>query len=208
MEGIVSAADLQPKLDSNSEDPQLMSATKDLKVAPASLNVDAEEAKRFKLALIGKEAMTAQVFSDDPQSKARSKILHGTFAQLEEQLSQLNASGLDIAMCVHRTDGEGRKEANVVEIRCFVLDDDKDAGAPKEFPLCPHLTIKSSRRRFHYYWFVKDCPVDRYEQYAHRLAAKYGGDTNSTDVSRAMHMPGFRNHKHAPPYRVRIIEDN
>src|SRR5437667_11939023 len=23
-----------------------------------------------------------------------------------------------------------------------------------------------------------------------------------------MHMPGFRNHKQAPPYRVRIIEDN
>ncbi len=62
--------------------------------------------------------------------------------------------------------------------------------------------IVASGRGFHVYWLVHGCPVDRFKEVQHALAARFGSDRSVCNPSRLMRLPGTWNHKDAEPVQA------
>ena len=137
---------------------------------------------------------------DDSEAKRGALVrqFYGTLDQHFKALFDLNQHGAGIFVTVNETDGEGRKKSNIVRARALFVDLD---GAPLEavteagdFPE-PSAIVQTSPGRFHCYWTVLDCPLDRFSELQKRLAARFGGDPTVCDLPRVMRLPGFEHCK-------------
>jgi len=169
-------------------------------------DIDLTVADRFLAKLAPNEPLTFQTFDDSPQKRpALSKIRHGSLDQHAAELIRLNQAGAGIFVMVNRGDGTGRRAKNVVDIRAMFVDLD---GAPLEPVLAseaaPHLVVESSHGRFHAYWIVDGCSLDKFGAIQKALAARFNGDPTVHDVCRVMRIPGFR-HQKAAPFRSSLI---
>jgi hypothetical protein len=114
------------------------------------------------------------------------------------------------------TDANGRKE-NLSWFRALYADCDfKDSSEPEtrqrlaDFPLQPSVLVESGGGLYPF-WLLNE-PVDlraegaiaRTESVIRRLVATLHADTNATDVSRVLRLPGTQNRKYDPPREVRI----
>ena len=176
------------------------------------LKLDLNLAQRF-LTLLSQcdeaDAFTFQIFSEGKSSSgAYAKILHGTLAELSEDLTQANLNGCGIFVTINRTDGKGRKNENIVGIRAVFVDLD---GAPLQpvldAPLSPHIVIESSSGRYHAYWIIEDLACDEFTSIQKELAAQFGGDPQVNDRGRVMRLPGFY-HLKGLPYQTNIINES
>ncbi len=97
---------------------------------------------------------------------------------------------------VNEGNGKGRSNGNVVKVRALFVDLD---GAPLEPVLAsefvPHMIIESSPGRYHVYWLVCDCPLERFKSVQLRIALRFYGDKGVNDLCRVMRLPGFVHNK-------------
>jgi hypothetical protein len=153
---------------------------------------DREEAERF-LTLLDPSAVawTFQTFDDDATRKRKdlARILHGSLDWHWNELCQLQAQGAGVFVTINATDGKGRSVANIVRVRALFIDLD-GAPLPEKFHAEPHLIVESSPGRWHVYWRVDGCPLDRFSTLQKRLAAHYGSDPAVHDLPRVMRLPG------------------
>lgn len=167
-------------------------------------HVDIMEARRFITLLAGDEQVSFQTFSDGRDRPDLARIIHGTIDQHREVLQRLNQSGAGVFIMVNAGDGQGRKGSNVVQVRALFADLD---GAPLEpvltAPLRPHLVIESSPNRYHAYWLVNDCPLDRFSALQSAVAVRFDSDPSVKDLPRVMRVPGFW-HQKGEPFQTRI----
>lgn len=170
----------------------------------SGLIADLAAAERFLARLAGGEAITFQTFADKGDGRHLARILHGTLADHARALQQLNQAGAGVFLMVNAGDGQGRKAGNVVRVRALFADLD---GAPLEPILAaspqPHLIIESSPGRFHAYWLVNDCPLDRFTALQAAIALKFASDPKVKDLPRVMRLPGYW-HQKAEPFQTRI----
>lgn len=130
---------------------------------------------------------------------------------LHARLQYENERGSCIAMCINRTDGNGRSNDHIVQIRAVWHDHDKADEQPPEFPLTPTFVVETSKGKFHSYWIVnEDWSADDkgrldFARIMHQMVGRFGSDANAKDLSRVLRVPGFFNQK-AEPYPVRIVE--
>ncbi|MBZ0104613.1 MAG: DUF5906 domain-containing protein [Sulfuricella denitrificans] len=170
---------------------------------------DIAQAQRF-LALLAKDQPVSFQTFDDSEAKnpALARILHGTLDQHGKALAALNAQGAGVFIMVNQGDGKGRKAGNVIGIRALFVDLD---GAPLEPVLAcgvaPHIVIESSPDRYHAYWLVADCPLDRFTALQAALAVKFNSDPKVKDLPRVMRLPGYW-HQKAEAFQTRILQDN
>ena len=135
-------------------------------------------------------------------------ILHGSFEQHEITLVNQNNAGAGVFVTINETDGRGRKAGNITKVKAVFLDLD---GAPLEPVLAmgvkPHAVIESSPDRFHVYWLVDDCPLEKFKPVQKGLIKKFDGDPNVCDLPRVMRLPGFYHHKNEP-FMTRVVNIN
>lgn len=175
---------------------------------------DLAEAQRFLDLLAPGEQVTFQTFDDSPQKRPYfNRVLHGTLAQHEEVLVDLNTHGAGIFVMVNRGDGvvhagckTCRTKANVIAVRALFVDLDgaplrplMDAAAP------PNIIVESSPGRYHAYWIGVDCPLEAFAPSQIALAQRFGGDEKVSDLPRVMRLPGFI-HQKGEPFMTRIIK--
>ena len=169
-------------------------------------DVDVRQAARFLDFMAEGEPVTFQSFDDGPEPKRGylARILHGDLDQQADELANLNDSGAGIFWMVNFGDGKGRTTANVTGVRCAFLDLD---GAPLQPVLAagvePHAVVESSPGKWHVYWQVTGCPLDKFKAVQLALAEKFGGDTSVKDLPRVMRVPGFL-HRKGEPFQSRI----
>jgi len=173
------------------------------------------------LYVLGGEYHTFQVFSDKKGDKPHiSKVISGTLKEVQSQLFGLNKLGVGIYVTINKTDGRGRKTENITKVRALFADLDGSPLAPvlKAKPE-PHMIIESSKGKYHAYWLVDDCPLDKFSMYQKAIARKFKSDPKVCDLPRVMRLPGFyhckgnpypttiMHHNHRSPYFLKEIED-
>ncbi len=173
------------------------------------------------LYVLGGECHTFQVFSDKKGDKPHiSKVISGTLKEAQSQLFGLNKLGVGIYVTINKTDGRGRKTENITKVRALFADLDGSPLAPilKAKPE-PHMIIESSKGKYHAYWLVDDCPLDKFSMYQKAIARKFNSDPKVCDLPRVMRLPGFyhckgnpylttiMHHNHCSPYFLKEIEE-
>jgi hypothetical protein len=90
-------------------------------------------------------SVTIQTSDDKKQEKSLARTIHGTFAEIYNELVELTSRGAGVFLMVNGGDGLGRQVDNVLSIRAFFLDLD---GAPMEpvmnAAILPNIVVASS----------------------------------------------------------------
>lgn len=162
-----------------------------------------DEAARF-LALFG-GSHTFQTFDDSPtKDPSLSRVLHNL-----AELANLNAKGAGVFMMVNAGDGQGRKTANVINVRAYCADFD-GAPLPQVWQLHPSLIVETSPGKFHVYWIlweVEAAPLDRLAWNAQQEAIARAVGSQPDDckgLNRVMRLPGYL-HQKGEPFTSRIV---
>lgn len=152
------------------------------------------------------DCFTFQTFDDSPhKSSALSRIVHGTLREHAATLAGLNEKGAGVFFMVNAGDGMGRKAGNVQQVRALFADLDGSPLPPVQAAtLPPHCIVESSPGRWHAYWRVADCPLDRFKPLQQGLAARFDADRKVCDLSRVMRLPGFE-HRKGEPFTSRVV---
>lgn len=131
--------------------------------------------------------------------------ISGSLKEAFSKLAQLNASGAGVFVTINKTDGKGRKTANVIGVQALFADTD---GADIEplVVLKPHIAVESSPGKFHLYWRVGDCDTSQFKAMQKAIAEKYGTDPAVCDLPRVMRLPGFLHNK-SKQHRVMFVPD-
>lgn len=174
-----------------------------------SLPTMPNETKHFLRLLDPKsDSFTFQVFDDGPdKKKLLAKTLNGSLDQLADQLNDYQKRGAGVFVTVNKTDGQARKAENIVAVRAVFIDlDGPPLGSVLNATLKPHILVESSPGKWHAYWLVDDCPIDRFRAVQRCLAEKFDGDKVVTDLSRVMRLPGFL-HLKGKPYQTKLMSE-
>lgn len=157
------------------------------------------------LTLFG-DRFTFQTFDDSShKSPTLSRILHGTLREHATTLAGLNERGAGVFFMVNAGDSKGRKAGNVQRVRALFVDLD---GAPLEpvqaATLPPHCIVESSPGRWHAYWLLSDCPLDRFKPLQQAMAERFDADRKVCDLPRVMRLPGF-DHRKGESFTSRVL---
>jgi len=173
-------------------------------------DISQEEAEWFLTLLdCDCEKFTFQTFADKKTARNQNltRILHGSLEQHFAMLKELNSQGAGVFVTVNKTDLKGRTKENIVAIRAIFVDlDGADLGPVVSCKLEPHVVTQSSHGKYHAYWFVKDCPMEKFSSLQHAVAERFGGDRAVKDLPRVMRLPGFL-HQKGQAYKVHIIQE-
>lgn len=167
---------------------------------------DLEIALRFVAALRGSEdaQMTFQTFSDAGHSGLDpvASIFHGTVHEHWPRVVELQARGAGVFIAVNRTDGQGRKRANIVESCAIWADIDKPTSTNTP-PIDPHIVVESSLGKQHKYWRTTAPSEEAHDAVMNRLALDHDADKSATDFARVLRLPGTVHQK--DPTRPHLV---
>ena len=134
-----------------------------------------------------------------------AKVLIGTFDEHKEELRKLNVRGAGIFVQVNK--GSKRGKSFVTAIRSVFVDFDNPKTTKqsietiKQYMPKPSIVVQSNPGKFHIYWKVTNCPIDKFTAMQMQLAVKFYSDGNVKNLDRVMRLPGF-NHNKAAPFLV------
>ena len=179
------------------------------------LEPDLAAANKFLSVLAPDGNCTLQTFDDNKLRAAENKkglgydplakVFQGLPDKHLQSLIDLQHQGAGVFVMVNAGNGLGRSNATVIKVRAHVLDLD---GAPitpvLESELQPHILIESSSDKWHAYWLVDGCPLDKFKERQHALADKFQGDRSVCDLARVMRVPGFF-HLKGEPFQTRLV---
>jgi hypothetical protein len=173
-----------------------------------NLTPDLIQASAFLDALDPGANFTFQNFPEgDTPSTMSPTILHGTLKEHAARLTLLNNAGHGIFVMINEGDLKGRAARNVIRVRALFVDSDNGPIQPLlDAAIAPHIAVESSPGKGHGYFLVNDCPLDKFKERQHALAARFNGDRAVCDLSRVMRLPGFFHLKNAVPFQTRLIK--
>jgi RepB DNA-primase from phage plasmid len=159
------------------------------------------------------ERFCFQTFDDVPGRKDPSlaRTLHGTLTERASVLVNFNNRGAGIFVTINEiADNQPREAENVTRVRALFI----DADDPKLIPeieqkitdggLQPSIAVESSPGKYHYYWLVNDCQLERFKPAQKALIGHFATDKAVNDLPRVMRLPGFI-HRKELPFRTRIM---
>jgi len=173
-----------------------------------NLTPDLIQASAFLDALDPGANFTFQTFPEgDTPSTMSPTILHGTLEEHAARLTLLNNAGHGIFVMINQGDLKGRAARNVIRVRALFVDSDSGPIQPLlDAAIAPHIAVESSPGKGHGYFLVNDCPLDKFKERQHALAARFNGDRAVCDLPRVMRLPGFFHLKNAVPFQTRLIK--
>ena len=173
---------------------------------------------------LGGDKHTFQTINERKENPGHFKFLskqhYSTYADIKDRLAKWNTWGIGVFITINETDGMGRRVENIIKVRALFADLDGSPLAPilKAKPE-PHMIIESSKGKYHAYWLVDDCPLDKFSMYQKAIARKFNSDPKVCDLPRVMRLPGFyhckgkpypttiMHHNHCSPYFLKEIKD-
>jgi len=170
----------------------------------SALVPDLKEAHRFLQALEPSGRFQFQTFDDSKEKRPHlAWTAYGTLDDHAERMTALNQSGAGVFVTINRTDGGGRKAANVTGLRALFIDGD-GIEQPQSYHLLPSLIIERDATHWHAYWLLADgAGLEEFTPAQKRLIQFYGADKVIHDLPRVMRLPGFW-HQKSVPCEVRI----
>jgi hypothetical protein len=89
-------------------------------ITPLRFKINLDAAKEF-LSLLDplQEDFTFQIYDDAKKGRPLSKIIHGWFDDKAKALTELNSNGVAIAVCINKTDLQGRENRNITRVRAI-----------------------------------------------------------------------------------------
>jgi putative DNA primase/helicase len=171
---------------------------------------DPEQMKRFIQFVHRGEPTVYQTFSRDPELASNSQTFRSARnKKLRDRLLDLNQKQkMNVAMLINKSRSGSRKRESITEINAVFIDSDDrklKIDVLLSLKVRPHIVVETSSGRFHAYWFVSGCPVERFESIQKALAERFGTDASICDPSRVMRLPGTLNWKRKPPFMARIV---
>ena len=156
--------------------------------------------------------MWFQTYSKDKALTANSASFKSFLnTNLRDKLIEANRAGMNVSVAVNQIEGDTRSSKNVTRINAVFIDIDGVGVTSKELEalaLPPNLVVSTSLgQRYHAYWYVSDCAVDRFKAVQKALATRFGTDPNVCDVTRVMRLPGSINWKYEPPYLAKVVHE-
>lgn len=133
-------------------------------------------------------------------------------AEYQAWLHRQNNSGYEIYISMNalRPDAKGRTKADIGAIRHIYLDLDQDGTAAiqsmqarSDIPR-PNYLIRTSPGKWQVIWKAEGFTKGQAEGLQKSLAVETGADPAATDCARVLRLPGFYNHKYAPPHLVTV----
>lgn len=162
---------------------------------------------------LGGDTFVFQTFDDsEKKRRALSRALIGTFEQHEAELLRLNSQGAGIF--VQTNAGDKRGKNHITRIRNLFVDLDhpetaqESIAAIKKYMPKPTVITESSKGKYHIYWKVLDCPLDKFKMMQMQLAIIFNADTTMINLDRVMRLPGFMHNKGTPFLTKSVIFDN
>lgn len=135
-------------------------------------------------------------------------------AEFQSWLRYQNAQKADVYCTLNTLHAEarGRTKDDIETVRHVYLDFDLDgtaaverlrhhAGMPE-----PSYLIGTSPGRWQVTWRVQGFTKVQSEDLQRSMAREFGADPAATDCCRVLRVPGFYNHKYAPPHYVRATQ--
>lgn len=152
------------------------------------------------------EKFSFRCFSDTEYTRLAGydpleRDLHGSLAHCWDELRELNRLGAAISVTINQTTETGRRATDVRRVRALFLDCDR-VSDPANFPVPPHLQVRTSSRHCHYYWFVDGLDTEQFEPAQRRLAEGLWGDSRVCALNQSMQLPGFWRRKLADSPRM------
>lgn len=131
----------------------------------------------------------------------------GTIDNYYDILKKHNEQGYGIYVTINSQEGKNRTKNDMLYPRAIFQDDDK--GFDGDYPVPPNIVVNTSKNKYQRYWLINnDAPWDKslwpeYEAIEKRLVKEYGNDKSTTDCSRVLRLPGFKNTKQPnEPYNI------
>ena len=173
------------------------------------------DAEKF-LRRIGGDSHVFQTYADPKKLRQKVKIevpsglMSNNLAKamtstLEDAKKTLEAkSSYGAGVFVQINEGERRGNKFIKRIRFVWVDIDSAEQSPqimralKEHMPRPSMLVQSSPGKYHVYWEVTDCPLDKFTFFQRQLAVQFATDGNVSDLSRVMRLPGFLHQKYEP----------
>lgn len=103
-------------------------------------------------------------------------------------------------MTVNRTEGEGRRKADIKSVRAVFRELDYEAFKPG---LPPSVIVETSPGKSHEWYFVDGLSLDDFDAVQRHLVDTWQSDPNAKDRSRVLRLPGFF-HMKGDPFMVRV----
>lgn len=153
---------------------------------------------------------TWQLFYDPKDGTKRPDLATHFKSMLKQarpaiERAERNLQG--VYVCINEIEGKGRYAADVTRIRALFAD--FDGIAEPTWPLQPHFVTKRDDTHGHAYWLVQDVDVDDFMFLQRRIAMSCGTDTQVTDPSRVVRLPGTAHLKDPQnPQMYRVAVDN
>lgn len=162
---------------------------------------DINQARRFIDVLTGSSSsiVAFQTFFDPkpphPQRPDLAATWTSTLDLSLEFIEHRQNNQCGIYMCVNGTDGKGREEENITDLR--VLFADFDGQTEPQWVLPPHLVQKRDDTHGHAFWLIDagDMTLDEWSCAQKQLAMCYGTDEQVIDPSRVVRLPGLWHYK-------------
>ena len=176
----------------------------------SSINPNPSEAERF-LTTLDEEAETFLFQTVDDSEAKRPELartLAGSLEDLFPQLVELNRQGAGIFVTVNEVaPGKPRRNNNIIRVRAVFADFDNEVPPVTEATIPPHIRVRSSGGKEHWYWMVDGLPLEDFSAVQQAIAARLGSDPKVKDLARVMRLPGFFHQKDpSNPQLVEIIE--
>lgn len=171
-----------------------------------------DQAQRFIELLTGdvNSINTWQLFYDPKDGSKRPDLASHFKALLKQarpaiERAEHNLQG--VYVCINEIQGRGRFAADVTRVRALFAD--FDGTAEPIWPITPHFVTKRDDTHGHAYWLVDDVEVDDFMFLQRRIAMSCGTDTQVTDPSRVVRLPGTAHLKDPnSPKMYYIANDN
>lgn len=162
---------------------------------------DINQAREFTSALTGSDTslVTFQVFYDPkpphPQRPDLACTWSNTLDASVEFLNHRQSEKCGVYMCINGTDGLGREEHNITDLRVFFVD--FDGQVEPEWVLQPHLIQKRDETHGHAFWLIDGQGLSKedWTDVQKRLSLYYGTDGQVVDPARVVRVPGTLHYK-------------
>ena len=192
------AAPLTGQFDKNDTQAQHSENGEQSQQRNGAVEINFAEAQAFLEALSGddwdSEVFAWQTIDDNRDRKLPAQVENGTFLDFLGFLETKNRQGFGVFVTVNKTDGRGRKAENIETLRAIWCEwDDPDAPMP-DWPILPHLVVRTSPGKYHIYWFTEPLSVAAFNG-AMACIVKMGSDPDAKDRSRVLRLPGFYHQK-------------
>jgi putative DNA primase/helicase len=169
---------------------------------------DTTQMSKFKRFFHGDEAAAFVALPEAAGCNHSPLTLTGTIKGHRPALIAANSAGAGVFMAINKVEGVGPVTDNkVTAINAVFIDADGTIELSAIKKLNPHLIVRTSHKKYHAYWLVKNLKPSEFKKVQKALSIKFGTDPSVCNPGRIMRMPGTLHMKGNPVSTKILLRD-